>query len=189
MSEPALFGRDYASPEGLDGATALLGRYASLSAFRDRIEASRQSKLARINAAADAAIAPIVTELNNITTAMEPWWALSRQEILVGKKKSAEIGGCQIGNKASPAKVAFDFVNDDAAIDAIGEIRGAAKLLLKVKPSLDRPAILRMLGATSGMATALKKAGFRSVQDELFFITPLPSAPLGQLARSTLPAS
>lgn len=157
------------APKNVAQATALLERHALLEGQVARIEARRQTLLARANAAADAALTPLLEELTAIDAKLLPWWQSARGE-LAGKRKSIELGGCMIGTRAAAAKLAHSFETDDLAVEAL---RGSryGKHTTRVKYSLDRPATLRLLKVGGRTAAAIGQLGFKVDEPgETFFV-------------------
>lgn len=161
-----------ARPRTIEAATALLDRFVQLDGQRASIEAERNAGIAGINAAADAALTPILTELAAISAAVEPWWTGGAGlKLTEGKRKSIELGGCMIGTVKARDTLAHSFDDDDQAVDALRALPWA-KPMVRVKFSLDRSAIL---GALDGRrAGDLAGLGFaRASGAETFFVKPV----------------
>lgn len=153
------------APQTLEQATELAKRYAVASATIDLIEADRAERLALANAAADEALVPLIAELKDIAKQLKPWWEGNVDDLTAGKRKSIELGGCLLGYRLTPPKVCFDAGTDEVAIAALLEADLGA--LVRRKPSLDKPAILRLLDEGSEVLTSL---GFEARQKEEFFV-------------------
>lgn len=166
----------------LEQATTLAGDYAALAAQADKINARREAQVARIGAACDAAIAPLVSRMDALVEQLRPWWAANAAELTKGKRKSIELGGCQIGTRTPAAQLTHSFANDEDAVAALQAHRWA-KPLVRIRYSLDRKAIVGALADKNAQRVA--ELGFGARQEPVFFVTPLPSAPIGASSRST----
>lgn len=169
-----------AVPASLEEATPVAARFAAIAAGKARIEAMRQAKLARVNAAADALVAPLLAEAKPLGVVLEAWFGgLSAEQL--GGKKSIDIGGCAIGTRTGSASLAYDGKDEKVAIAALLKTAWG-KLLVRVTPALDRTAIRKALvGKYKRQLTVL---GFKVVQPETFFIDVPPAATIGTPARN-----
>lgn len=156
------------TPKTLAGATLQLARYAALEAQLAEINAERQRGVARVEAAADQQSAPIVAELAELAGAIEPWWIEARAELTQGKRKSIELGGCSIGNRATSAKLVFTGT-DEEALEKASSSRWRS-LLTKTEVKLDRSAIVKLLASAGKMADSVRELGFSAAGGEVFFI-------------------
>lgn len=135
---------DHRQPRSTAAAAELCERYAELDAQRVAIEAERQEKLAAINADSDRAVEPVVKELAILAGKLEPWWdKQGAAELTDGKRKSAELGGCEVGTRASRAKLVLIGEERDI-VETLRPLRWA-KPFVRVKYSLDRAATLKGL--------------------------------------------
>ena len=154
------------APQTIEAATALLARFAEADAQLAAVEAQRQESLAGVNAAADAVAVPLIAELKDIAKQLKPWWEGSFDELTGGKRKSIELGGCSVGYRLSPPKVSYAHGKDE---DAVTALQGAGyDALVRVKPSLDKPAVLKALDGED--ANKLLALGFSAPQTESFFV-------------------
>jgi hypothetical protein len=166
-------------PRTLAAALPLLERFASIGATIAAAEAQRAEDLAGINAAADKKIEPHLKELEELRTAIEPWWKKDGAQHLAGKRKTAELGGCMIGSKTGSAKVSFDFADDAAAIVALKGARLATQFV-RMTPALNRQAIAAKL--KTDRPGRLAEIGFRIDQAEQFVLERIEGAPIGKAA-------
>ena len=158
------------TPRTKEQATELLGRYAEVDAKLAAIEADRKTELGRVNGAADVVAAPLIDELAAIAAKMEPWWAKVAAELTKGKRKSVELGGCNIGTRATAAKLKHSYDTDKAAADALhaSPLRKAALVFGYV---LDKAATLKLLQGKDAKATKLAELGFSvDTPADTFFI-------------------
>lgn len=185
------------APQTKQQAIELLDRYAAASAKVLSIEADRGGELAKINSAADALLVPLVAELKDIAKQLKPWWAANIEELTGGKRKSIELGGCQLGYRMSPPKVAFAGGTDtDAAL--LLQAEGFGQRLVRVTPTPDKPALLKLLETTPGDddpvtlwedIDKLKDLGFSVKQTEQFFVDALmPTSAADEIARTSTDA-
>lgn len=157
------------APQTLEQAAALLARYAAADAAIAAIEADRAERLALANAAADEALVPLVAELKDLAKQLKPWWEGNVEELTAGKRKSIELGGCQVGYRVTPPKVCFAGGTDAAAVAVLIDTDFAERLVRsKTTTSLDKPAILKALEGED--AEALRALGFAAQQREEFFV-------------------
>lgn len=154
-------------PRSLKEATALLERYAMLDGQIAAIEAERQDAIAAVNARADTAGNALIARRDAIAAKVEPWWAENRAELIKGKRKSIELGGCMIGSRAGRAKLGI--AGEEGDLVAALKERRWAKTLLKVSTSLDKVALLKAVNGPRG--PALKELGVSRAEGvETFYV-------------------
>lgn len=159
-------------------AVQLLAEYAALQAIVEARRLAAEQAIAGIRADVDAANNEPLARCKAIYALLQPWWSVACDELTEGRRKSIELGGCQIGHRTTPPKL--DYPRPEAvAIAALRDL-GAADLL-RVKAELDKPAILRALAPPDdaplidlALLSALTGAGFKAVQKDEFFIAPIP---------------
>lgn len=182
------------APQTLAQATVLLSRYAQASAEISLIAANRDTVMAATKAAADTLAVPLIAELKDIVKQLKPWWAVSKGELTGDKKKSIELAGCKIGYRITPPKVTYAYGTDADAVEVL-RATDLAELLISIKYSLDKPAILKLLESedpepVDGDAAhtdddqvlppkqRIEELGFGSKQTEEFFVDVVAPAPL-----------
>ncbi|MEA3042989.1 MAG: hypothetical protein QOH47_827 [Sphingomonadales bacterium] len=164
------------TPRNVAEATALLEHYGELAEAAAFIETTRNAAIASANAQADAELAPLLTELAAIAARAERWWTAKGRAALAEKRKSIELGGCEIGSRASGAKLAHGFDDDDKAVEALRGTR-FGNLTTKTKHSLDRAATLKLLKAGGKTGKALEALGFKiDAGADSFFLTRIEQA-------------
>jgi phage host-nuclease inhibitor protein Gam len=136
------------------------------------IEARRQAMLGKVNAAADAKVAPIVAELAGLEAAIATWWMGKGHALLPKGRKTMQLGGCTIGTVAGRAKLGHRFDKDDEAVAALLGSRYATQTT-HVRYSIDRAATLKLLQAGGAKGTAIAALGFRIDGGERFVLTPV----------------
>lgn len=127
----------------LDEATALLERHAALEGKVEQIQGVRNRLISRANARADTACAPLLTELAGIAEKLEPWWEANAAELTKGKRKSIELGGCNIGTRQGKDKLGT--AEDLEPVIKSLQRRAWAKPLLVTTVSIDRAAVLKSM--------------------------------------------
>lgn len=161
--------------------TERVGRFATLSAEIERLEAETNEAIAALKAELAQRQQPLAAEMKAILTAAKPWWAANSGQLTDGKRKSVELAGCLIGERLSKPALAFPKPEEHAI--ALVERWPA---LLRVKTELDKPAILKALGYTPpdvasdadlvpimeamDLRDGLAQLGFGVTQKEEFFI-------------------
>lgn len=154
-------------PRTLEAATRLLERFAFLDGAVAEIEEGRTARIAAVNSECDAAASTFVTERDEIVEKLSAWWPAGRASLLTGKRKSAELGGCEVGSRSGRAKLG---VPEDVE-GLIATMKGApwSKKLLRVEWSLDKAAIVKELDGKR--AGDLKTLGLSLVPGaETFFV-------------------
>lgn len=137
MSEPA----EQAPVETLESATALLERYAVLEGQLAHIQGIRTTLISKANSAADASSKPVLDEIEVIRGKLAPWWASAAAELTKGKRKSIELGGCEIGTRQGKAKLGT--AEDLEPVIKSLQRREWAKPLLVTTVSIDMAAVLK----------------------------------------------
>ena len=142
-------------PRSVEAATALCERYAELDGQIAAIEEQRQKDIAAINADADRAANDLIEQRDAIATKLEPWWAAAGEKLTESKRKSIELGGCEIGTVKGKDTLAVAG-DEKAIVTKLIKLRWA-KPFLRPKVSLDKPALLK---ETLGKRSAeLKEVG------------------------------
>ncbi len=176
------------APQSIEAATALLARYAEASLTIAALEAARGAEIAAIASRCDLAVAPLAGELKEIVKQLKPWWAASFDALTNGgKRKSIELGGCQIGYRVTPPKVEHTHGKDDAAVEVLRPTAWFAKVV-RISYALDKPAILKALDEEvpaeedlESEDVLLSGLGFASKQTEQFFVDVVAPASLVEL--------
>lgn len=168
------------APQTMEQATDMLARYIGIVNEIERLRLDADTAIATIEAARDAALKPMEEGAKDLFRQLRAWWAVAGDAITEGKRKSAEIAGCLIGVRTTtPALKLPKGMKEVDAVDWLLSLRWAgARALLRIKESLDKPAILKLLGTEAGAILARK--GFVASQREEFFIdraAPKPADP------------
>ena len=174
------------APQTQDQALALAVRFAAAATRIGELAARRASIIARVDAIVAASIVPLKAEQADIVKQLKPWFAANMDELTGGKRKSIELGGCVLGYRINPPKVAFAGGTDDQAVDALVSAELADELV-RTTLALDKPAILKLLEhvpaedpsdprfdeaqlARLDTKSKLEELGFSVKQSELFFV-------------------
>lgn len=171
------------APQTIEAATELAATFAALAAELADAEAQREAELAKINAAADAVAVPLKARLKDIVGQLKPWFAANVDELTGGKKKSITLGGCVIGYRISPPKVAHTHGTDGAAVTVLRGTEYEARTV-RVSYALNKPAILELIeaeaegfahgadtvGGVAADGETLEALGFTARQAEEFFV-------------------
>jgi phage host-nuclease inhibitor protein Gam len=161
------------APATLDEALLLLARYAQLDAQVEELQLQAEQTIAIARATCDRLQAPLKAELKELFNRLKPWWAVAKDELTGGKRKSIELAGCQIGHRTSTPRLSLKGAEHEVIEDL--EFLGFG-WALRVKEELDKPAIiaaLAKLGEDSPDghdARVLAGMGFTVSQTETFFI-------------------
>jgi phage host-nuclease inhibitor protein Gam len=154
-------------PRSTAGAIGLLELFAHHDAEIAAVEAQRSASLARINAEADAEIAPLLEKREAVRGVLAQWWPSAEAELTEGKRKSILLGGCKVGKAKGRDRLAIAGDEDDV-LTLLKTLRWA-KPLVQIKYSLDRVAALKALDGKH--AAALGELGLsREGGEDVFFV-------------------
>lgn len=158
------------APRTVEAGQRLLERYAEVVGRIAIVEAVRSEALARANQLADTEALPLVTEQEEITKLLGPWWDQHKFALLAKGRKSLELGGCEIGSRMGGAKLGLRG-DEKEVVEQLRDERWA-KPYLTVKVSLNRATTLA--GLAGQHKTKLRELGFLSIAGgETFFIKPV----------------
>lgn len=183
------------APTTLDEAIVCINRYLVIEHMIGQSEQDADIAIARIEAERDKLIAPLQVELEDLFHQLRAWWAVAGEEMSKGKK-SIELAGAKIGLRMTTLRLKRPKgVKTDAdavpLIEAIVRDFPGAACLLRKKVSLEKKAIVKLLGSTAvGPITArVREAGFTTAQGDEFFIDrAAPKAPDPAIIDTTAPA-
>jgi hypothetical protein len=149
-------------PRSIEQAAALLEQWAKLDGQIAAIEADRTAGIADVNARSDRASADLVKRRDTAAEKLASWWGKTGAKLTEGKRKSIELGGCEIGSvKARPTLTISGEEKDLVAL--LSALRWA-KPFLRIKTSLDRVALLK--GLDGRHSVALAELGVARTEDE-----------------------
>lgn len=150
------------TPKSQAAAAKLLERFARVDGEIEAVEGERNAAIGRVNAEADTALAPMISERDAIRAKLSVWWGEAGHALATKGKKSIELGGCMIGARAG--RGSLGLTGDEDAVIAALQRRDWAKPLLRTKVSIDRAAVLKSIDGV--YARDLAKLGFRRVTGE-----------------------
>lgn len=148
---------EIATPTSLPEATALLKRVARHDAAIAAANAERAAAIAAANAAADKKLAAILPKRDALVAAIEPWWRAHGVELLTGKRKTVELGGCTIGTKAGATSLAITSGDFDAAATLLRASNWGAAFI-REKVEIEKQAV--KAGLDGEFADELRALGF-----------------------------
>lgn len=155
------------APRTTAQATELAATYAEIDGRLAAVEAARKAELGRINAAADAEAGPLLGQLAAMSKALDAWWTTGGNAIAPKGRKSAQLGGCMVGTRAS--RSTLTIAGDEADVVALLSGLRWAKPMLRVKTSLNRSTVLSSLDGKYKVALAELGIG-RTEATDTFFI-------------------
>jgi phage host-nuclease inhibitor protein Gam len=159
-----------AAPQTIEEATALLGDYAAKLTKAAKIRADADASIAAIQAARDEFLKPLEEGMKDLFRQLRAWWAVAGPAITEGKRKSAEIAGCIVGERTTTPKLAL---GNRKAEDWIADLLDDPDLtdFVRVKEELDRQALIKAIGDPKHAANdKLLILGLRRSQTDEFFI-------------------
>lgn len=137
------------APTTIEEATAMLGAYADKITRIEQLRADADRSLAAIEAARDAAIAPIEEEAKVAFLKLRAWWGVAGATLTEGKRKSVELAGCTIGVRITPPSLKLPGKVDAAAALLVEH---GFTALVRTKYEVDKPATLKMLATKPALA-------------------------------------
>jgi len=160
----------HSAPRTIEAGQQLAERYSELAGRISLIESVRKEALARANKIADTEALPLVTELEQISKLLEPWWNRFKFKLLTQGRKSIELGGCEIGSRMGNPALALAG-NEEEVLEKLREQRWA-RPYYTVRYSLAKAITLAGLAGQHGKK--LRELGFsRRAGTETFFIKPV----------------
>lgn len=159
---------DIAAPKTKAEAQELCERFSSVAGKIAAQEAKRDAEIAKVNAKADLVLERLLADRGALEQAIEPWFFENRADMLEGKRKSFELGGCLMG--ARKGKDTLHVPGDAEELAKKLKKLPWAKDYVRVKVSLDVPAVTKGLDDKTDRPK-LKRYGFKVVEGEdTFFI-------------------
>ena len=154
-------------PRSLMQAQRLCELYAEIDGRIAAMEEARDVAIAKANAVVDADLAPLLKERAAIVAKLEPWWMAAGKELIKGKRKSIELGGCVIGSQQGKASLAVAKPEHD--LTAALKRFVWARPFLRSKVTLDTGALKKALEGKR--KEELEELGFSIKQEpDQFFI-------------------
>lgn len=171
--------------QSTEEAIELLTHYAHADWNVEQLKADCERRIAEIRAEYDGLAQPAKERIKRIFNQLKPWWAVAHQELTEGKRKSIELGGCQIGHRTSTPALKLAGLTEAEAIEHL-EILGFDGWAIRTKKELDKPALIAALrklvagkqpeemNADEQDAFVLDSLGLKVSQKEEFFIARIP---------------
>ena len=132
------------APQTMEEARSQAARYIELLDTIDRVKLDALTARDRIDAARDEVVKPLEEEAKALFRQLRPWWAANRDELTDGKRKSILLAGAQIGERTTTPALSLPKGMSLARFVEILQLK-RLKSLLRIKPSLDKPACVRAL--------------------------------------------
>jgi len=155
------------APRSLTEAQRLCEQFAQLDGEIASIEEAREVAIAAANAEVDKDLIPLVTRRDAIAAKLGPWFMANRQQLLQGKRKSAELGGVVLGTRTGSGKVSVAGAID-AVIEKLRANRTFVRLYVRPKFELDKPEIRKGLEGKHGPALKALGLGFEPGEDTFY---------------------
>lgn len=165
------------APSTIEQATATIARYLSLNAEVEAVRANADAAIRAIEEARDIAAAPVEAEIRDLFAQLRTWWAVARDELTQGKRRSVELAGAIVGDRITPPalKLPKGWKVEEAVafLQSIAERWPAAAEFLRVRTDVEKPALIKLLNhatAVGPMRDRIVEEGFSAVQRDEFFI-------------------
>lgn len=144
-------------------ANAVLFRVSALARNIESIEAQYSEAVAKLRKTADAKIAPLATEREQISLGLQIFADANREKLLSGDEKTVRLSAGSFGWRFTPPKVTLAKGGEEKAIETIKGLK--LKGYIRIKEALDKEALLRDRPVI---------AGIKYRQKEEFFLSPDP---------------
>lgn len=161
-----------AAPRTIEEAIAAIARYREINAEIERQETIAEAVIAGVREQRDLQLAPLQAELGDIFAQLRAWWAVARDEVTGGKRRSAELAGIEIGERRAPPSLKLTKkMTVKAAIEKLKALIDGERFL-RVKHELNRDALVAEVSAKP--AGAIAELGFAVANDDEFYIAVRP---------------
>ena len=165
------------APQTIEQATNMIADYLQMSAMVEQTRAEADAAIRAIEAARDLAIAPTEIAIRDLFAQLRTWWAVARDDMTLGNRRSVELAGATIGERITPPALTLPrgWQGDDAVrfFESIISLWPVAAEFLRVRISVEKPALIKLLGnstSPSPMRDRIINAGFTTQQRDEFFI-------------------
>ncbi|MFN3371020.1 MAG: host-nuclease inhibitor Gam family protein [Sphingomonadaceae bacterium] len=175
-----------AAAQTTEEAIAMLSRFADLDLALEQAAAEAERLIAQVRADRDARAEPLKAEMKALFNQLKPWWAVSHEALTDGRRKSIELGGCQIGHRTTTPRLDTGRLLTEAELIDSLEMLGFEAWAIRVRKELDKPALIAALRRAEDVrpdgsptleaadAIALQGLGLSVQQREEFFIARIP---------------
>lgn len=154
-----------------DGLASAANRYVELSLRLIEIRAAHEQNIAQLNAQFDAAVAPLVAEVNGLVTAAQLYCEAHR-ELFPDGARSREYRNARVGFRWNPTKVEKRLSRDtwEAIGDRLAELPWGEQFVTYKAPVVNKELLLSRQAELS--PEQLQQAGIEFAKGETFFIDP-----------------
>ena len=160
------------APQTITEATLMLASYMQLLGVIEQAKADADMSIQAIQSARDGLIAPFEAEVKDQFRQLRAWWAVAKDQMTDGKRKSVELAGCLIGERTGmPSLKLPTGMKADQFVQAIEDAFTKTEELLRTRVTLDKQAIIKtMRGPDGADKTKLLAMGASVKQSDEFFI-------------------
>jgi phage host-nuclease inhibitor protein Gam len=162
------------APQTIEEATSTIDRYMAMQSSIEGIKAEADASIQQIEGARDGMVAPLEQAQKELFKQLRAWWAVAKDQMTDGKRKSIELAGAIIGERTNtPSLKLPKGVKQDEFIEKIrAALADDATPYIRTKLELDKLAIIKTLrkGEDDTMAERLAQLGAGVSQATQFFI-------------------
>ncbi len=161
------------APQTIEEATEMLGKYMQLLGYAEQAKADADVSIQAVQTARDGLIAPVEQQIKEYFKQLRAWWAVAKDQMTDGKRKSVELSGCLIGERTGmPSLKLPPGMKVDEFVKAIEDAFDQTEDLLRTKVSLDKQAIIKTMrgDADNPVNQKLRGMGASVKQSDEFFI-------------------
>jgi phage host-nuclease inhibitor protein Gam len=168
------------APQTLADAIAQLERFAVITAQLQGLRAHQDEAIAQIRAACDQSCTPMELQLKSIAAELKIWWAVAKDQVTKGQRKSAYLGGCEIGERlGTPSLKLLKHLTEQDVIDIIEQLHTPEHGdLIRTIKTMDKQALIALLrfapDPNEPLVEALIDAGATITQINRFFVDVIP---------------
>jgi phage host-nuclease inhibitor protein Gam len=157
------------APQTMAEAVFIAEEYAKLERANAKADATCDSQIDEAKARRDEIIAENKPLIDAKFDQLQAYYSVNMECLTDSKRRSVELGPITIGERLTTGKLKNPKgMKVPAAIALLMSIRGGAKKYLKIKTSIDKPAVMKALkDAPKG---TLAKRGFSISQKDEFFV-------------------
>lgn len=154
------------APQTTEEATALVTRYVEGLSQVEQLREEADASIAAIRAARDGAIGPIEKQLKEQFLQLRAWWAVEKDQLTGGKRKSIELAGATLGDRMTTPRLVHPALKAEDVIDRL--LNAGYDEMVRTKHTLDKPALIKMLRGDH--AVFFQALGIDVAQREEFFV-------------------
>lgn len=162
------------APQTIQEATATIDKYMAMQATVDQLKADADASMQAIEGARDAMVAPLEQAQKELFKQLRTWWAVAKDQLTEGKRKSVELAGAIIGERTNTPslKLPKGMKQEDFIEKLRLALDSEATPYIRTKLELDKQAIIKTLrmGENDPVAVRLADLGAGVSQANQFFI-------------------